>query len=224
MPEFSGTVKSLGKEFGFVECAELKEQYGKDTFINRALTGWDAYAALNVGELITFDCSINPKGDPVAVNINGIPPAKGPLSAHGGKGGKGFKGDTKDKGKGPMSDPSFGYSKGYGDEYYVEVQQEMFMPPPQSKGPPPSTQTQLPRPSFLPKDAQQVNLFDEAGWFVSQASCERFLEGMRAAQLLSGGAETSSYDAGPQQMKRAYDYESYGKDKGGKGKYGKDAW
>merc|ERR1719174_1065342 len=69
---------------------------------------------------------------------------------------------------------------------------------------------------------------NKAGWFVSQESCEVFMQGMAAAQAMSGGApaasaQTSSYSAGPQQMKRAYDYggaddgDWYGKS----GSYGK---
>merc|ERR1719305_1174191 len=67
------------------------------------------------------------------------------------------------------------------------------------------------RPPFLPADAQQVTLFEKLGWFVSQESCDVFLQGMQAAGVMSGGG--SSYE--PQQVKRSYEApSSYGNGKG----------
>ena len=74
---YTGTVKSLHDKYGFIICQEVYEMYGRDTFINRALTGEITYGMLNVGQTVTFDVSENPRGEPVAVNINGNKPAKG---------------------------------------------------------------------------------------------------------------------------------------------------
>ena len=42
------------------------------------------------------------------------------------------------------------------------------------------------RPNFLPADAMKVAMQGTFGWFVSQESCERYLEGMQAAAMLQG--------------------------------------
>jgi glycosyltransferase involved in cell wall biosynthesis len=88
MPEYKGIVKSLGKEYGFVICDRLWEYYKRDVYINRSLTGDEVYMSINLGDQITFDCIENPKWEPVAVNINGVAPVKGPLSKGHRKGGK----------------------------------------------------------------------------------------------------------------------------------------
>ena len=53
-------------------------------------------------------------------------------------------------------------------------------------------------PGASSKFAAQVTLFEKLGWFVSQESCDVFLQGMQAAGVMSGGG--SSYE--PQQVRK----------------------
>lgn len=219
---YQGTIKSLGKEFGFVTNPDLLQKYNRDTFINRSLIGEEHYMSLSCGETIQFDVFENPRGEPVATMINGIPPVKGKGSK--GKGVEAQYGMGME-GKGKPFQPPMPAGDMYGEQagMYEEYQPMMDPWKGKGKGPPSAPPPQAPqaapsgdRPPFLPSDAQQVTLFEKLGWFVSQESCTRFMEGMKAAQAMGGGGSVamSSYDAGPQQMKRAAD--PYG----GKGDYG----
>ena len=89
--------------------------YGRDTFINRALTGEITYGMLNVGQTVTFDVSENPRGEPVAVNINGNKPAKGWMIAKGEM--ERAKGLPKGAGADIMGFSDAGYGEDYGEWY-----------------------------------------------------------------------------------------------------------
>eukprot|EP00933_Yihiella_yeosuensis_P058274 TRINITY_DN5864_c0_g4_i1.p1 TRINITY_DN5864_c0_g4~~TRINITY_DN5864_c0_g4_i1.p1 ORF type:complete len:525 (-),score=145.75 TRINITY_DN5864_c0_g4_i1:226-1800(-) len=81
----SGTIKSFNSQnnYGFIECEEVKSEYGRDTFVHgKEFSG----AGLNVGDTVQFEVAINAKGQPQAMNIEmiesaadaggGEPPAK----------------------------------------------------------------------------------------------------------------------------------------------------
>jgi cold shock CspA family protein len=179
---YTGTVKSLHDKYGFIICQEVYEMYGRDTFINRALTGEITYGMLNVGQTVTFDVSENPRGEPVAVNINGNKPAKGWMLQKGAI--ERAKGLPKGAGTAVMGVTTSHHfppdeGKGWGDEQWMDD-----------------------RPDFIPPDAKQVTLQGELGWFVSQRSCDVFERGMKAAKAMAGESD----GAGPQGVKRSMGY------------------
>mmetsp|Transcript_149010 Transcript_149010/g.271183 ORF Transcript_149010/g.271183 Transcript_149010/m.271183 type:complete len:85 (-) Transcript_149010:36-290(-) len=62
---FEGTVKSCGKEYGFLICEELMERYGKDTFTHIKLL--DGYT---VGDAVDFRVIVNDQGKPQAIDLH----------------------------------------------------------------------------------------------------------------------------------------------------------
>eukprot|EP00931_Biecheleriopsis_adriatica_P076019 TRINITY_DN49774_c0_g1_i1.p1 TRINITY_DN49774_c0_g1~~TRINITY_DN49774_c0_g1_i1.p1 ORF type:complete len:764 (-),score=179.91 TRINITY_DN49774_c0_g1_i1:46-2271(-) len=76
-----GFVKSFNDKnnYGFIECEELKAEYGCDTFMHgKEFTS----KGLTVGEQVQFEVGFNPKGQPQALNVSSMgaaatePPAK----------------------------------------------------------------------------------------------------------------------------------------------------
>jgi len=100
-----GRIKSFNSEkgFGFIECQEMYDKYGRDVFIHRKQLG-----DFEVGMDITFFCDANKEGMPQArepETLDGRRPGPGrPGEGGGDNGGKGGgKGGGKDgggKGKG----------------------------------------------------------------------------------------------------------------------------
>jgi cold shock CspA family protein len=213
---YKGTIKSLGKDYGFVDCPEIKALYNRDTFINKTLTGVQEYAALNVGEVITFDCSENPRGEPVAININGNPPAKGPMSKGGGKGSYKTFGSGEEFAAAAGKGPGYGageygggeYDAGKGNMAPMLTAPQIMYDPYEGKGgyqEKPASDSfpawalglnAAGKPNFLPEDAQKVTLYGSAGWFVSQTACEQFMASV-------SGGKGGGYTEAPQQVKRA---------------------
>lgn len=81
---YCGTIKSFApdKGFGFIECSELFEVYGRDTWLHHAqLQGFQ------LGETVEFTMALNRQGNPQAVEL--APPAqmgkKGKGKSTGGK-------------------------------------------------------------------------------------------------------------------------------------------
>lgn len=67
---FRGKVKSLKSEnFGFIDCAELKERFGRDVFVQPS-----QLENCKVGAGVTFNVILNDKGQPQAhkIKISGI--------------------------------------------------------------------------------------------------------------------------------------------------------
>ena len=50
-----GSVRTKGNLYGFIECAETFDIYGKDIFMMAATMPKDVYAALQVGSEVSFD-------------------------------------------------------------------------------------------------------------------------------------------------------------------------
>jgi cold shock CspA family protein len=88
---YTGVVKSIGKEYGFIECAQTFALYQRDAFLNKALMGENIYYNLSMGERIGFDVTEDQKGQPQAVNVTqsgkgGAPKGKGGFAPSAGKG------------------------------------------------------------------------------------------------------------------------------------------
>ena len=66
---YQGVVKSIGRDFGFIECPGIYATYQRDVFLNKALIGEAQYLNLSVGEQLAFDVTEDHKGQPQAVNI-----------------------------------------------------------------------------------------------------------------------------------------------------------
>mmetsp|Transcript_56145 Transcript_56145/g.162646 ORF Transcript_56145/g.162646 Transcript_56145/m.162646 type:complete len:305 (+) Transcript_56145:77-991(+) len=64
--EYTGTIKSYNPErgYGFIDCEDVKAQYGNDVFLNHTHVGEHT-----VGELVTFDVFENSLGKPQAKNL-----------------------------------------------------------------------------------------------------------------------------------------------------------
>lgn len=63
---YSGVVKSYneGNGYGFIECAETFELYGRDVFLHRREY---ETPGLNVGSAVSFSVTLSDKGHPRAV-------------------------------------------------------------------------------------------------------------------------------------------------------------
>lgn len=95
-----GRIKSFNEEkgFGFIDCAKLRDKFGRDVFIHMKQMG-----DLEVGEDITFICETNKDGMPQARDILCSDGSKPEGSASGGgkfkkKDGDGGNGGGKSKG------------------------------------------------------------------------------------------------------------------------------
>jgi cold shock CspA family protein len=97
---YQGTIKSMGKDYGFIDCPPVSAQYGRDVFIHKAMVGIDMYTSLNQGEVVKFELVEDAKGQPTAGNIQ--------IAGKGGGPPKGAPGMMKGKG------PPMGGFKGKG--------------------------------------------------------------------------------------------------------------
>mmetsp|Transcript_108343 Transcript_108343/g.170885 ORF Transcript_108343/g.170885 Transcript_108343/m.170885 type:complete len:574 (-) Transcript_108343:169-1890(-) len=111
---WQGTIKSFATKtgYGFIECEEAKSQYGCDVF----LTARDA-GGFSVGDLVSFDCSLNNSKKPQASNLRKLEDRGGPaIIIDKDKGGKG-KGASSDQRGGTRSTgviKSYAEKSGYG--------------------------------------------------------------------------------------------------------------
>lgn len=66
-PGYTGTIKQFSAEkgFGFIDCPELHEYYGRDTWLHHAQV-FD----FKPGETVEFTMSLNKDGNPQAVNLS----------------------------------------------------------------------------------------------------------------------------------------------------------
>lgn len=100
-----------GKNFGFIDCGESKEFFGRDVFAKE-----DLATGLQDAELVSFNCFLNREGLPVAEEAapcdEGWEPRSADLSEFREvETGKGPKGGGKDKGK-PFGGPFGGKNSG----------------------------------------------------------------------------------------------------------------
>jgi len=66
-----GTVKSFNEasNFGFIECDEIKQEYGNDVFVHgRNFT----HLQISVGQCLQFEVGVSSKGQPQALNVQPI--------------------------------------------------------------------------------------------------------------------------------------------------------
>merc|ERR1711957_742610 len=63
---FEGFIKSFneGKGYGFIECADIKAEYGGDAFLHNA-----AFSGFAVGQAVTFGVYLNKDGKPQGINL-----------------------------------------------------------------------------------------------------------------------------------------------------------
>jgi cold shock CspA family protein len=141
-----GTVKSMGREFGFINCAETHAVYGRDVFIQKLNISEALWNSLQTGQGVTFDVTLDAKAQPQAMNVTitsqGDPSAK--------KGGK-DKGWGKGKKGWEASDPYAGYGDAWGGDGGYGGKGGGY-PPPEAVG--------------LPPQSQMVSLQGQAGYFV----------------------------------------------------------
>jgi len=81
---YAGTIKSFAAEkgFGFIDCPELFEAYGRDTWLHNA-----QLQHFQVGEMVEFTMTLNKTGNPQALDL--APPSQTGKKAKGkGTGGK----------------------------------------------------------------------------------------------------------------------------------------
>eukprot|EP00746_Dinoflagellata_sp_MGD_P119127 gnl/MRDRNA2_/MRDRNA2_55088_c0_seq1.p1 gnl/MRDRNA2_/MRDRNA2_55088_c0~~gnl/MRDRNA2_/MRDRNA2_55088_c0_seq1.p1 ORF type:complete len:459 (-),score=145.28 gnl/MRDRNA2_/MRDRNA2_55088_c0_seq1:364-1740(-) len=86
--QFQGQIKSFNEEkgFGFIECSEARQLFGRDVFLPKAIKG-----DLAVGTSVSFTVETNKRNMPQAKDLKAIADFKGGKSGKGGKG-KGGKG------------------------------------------------------------------------------------------------------------------------------------
>jgi len=65
---YSGRVKQFraDKGFGFIECDELHQTYGRDTWVHHQQIG-----SFSVGDEVSFTMTLNKQGHPQAVDLEG---------------------------------------------------------------------------------------------------------------------------------------------------------
>jgi len=65
-PRFIGVIKnfSLERKFGFIECAEITQQYGRDAFLSNMQLG-----GCQVGQTVSFAVGVNTQGQPQAQDL-----------------------------------------------------------------------------------------------------------------------------------------------------------
>jgi cold shock CspA family protein len=63
---YTGTVKNFhpDKNFGFIDCPEVKAEYGNDVF-----TRGEYLQDKNVGDVVYFELGLSDKGQPQALNV-----------------------------------------------------------------------------------------------------------------------------------------------------------
>lgn len=79
---FTGTIKSFNEayNYGFIDCAEVKEAYGNDVFLHgKELTGQ------TIGDIVYFELGVSAKGQPQAMNVLSLDAAGNPVAAPEGK-------------------------------------------------------------------------------------------------------------------------------------------
>merc|ERR1711935_187312 len=61
--KFTGNIKSFNTNngFGFIQCPETHELYGRDVFFNQAIAGGP-----EIGAQVIFEVTLNPEGQPQA--------------------------------------------------------------------------------------------------------------------------------------------------------------
>lgn len=65
---YAGIVKSFNENnnYGFIECEEVKAEYGNDVFVHgKSLEG----KSLSIGQIVHFEVAVSAKGQPQALNI-----------------------------------------------------------------------------------------------------------------------------------------------------------
>merc|ERR1719291_313454 len=64
---YAGTVKKFdqAKGFGFIECADLQQMYGRDVWVHHQQLN-----NFNVGDEVTFDMVLNKAGHPQAIDLD----------------------------------------------------------------------------------------------------------------------------------------------------------
>eukprot|EP00930_Biecheleria_cincta_P033448 TRINITY_DN2317_c0_g1_i1.p1 TRINITY_DN2317_c0_g1~~TRINITY_DN2317_c0_g1_i1.p1 ORF type:complete len:668 (-),score=144.59 TRINITY_DN2317_c0_g1_i1:8-2011(-) len=102
-----------GKDFGFIDCDEIKEFFGRDVFVKQELA-----SGLQDADMVSFNCFLNREGLPAAEEAapcdEGWEPRAADLSfAQEVETGKGQKGAGKDKGKPPFGGKNSGPPASY---------------------------------------------------------------------------------------------------------------
>jgi len=71
--EFQGTIKSFNQNngYGFIDCPDLKDMYGNDTFLYKKDLG-----SFEVGEVVSFTAFVNSLGKPQAKGLQGTSGSK----------------------------------------------------------------------------------------------------------------------------------------------------
>jgi cold shock CspA family protein len=72
---FSGVVKTRGGQYGFVESAEARAQFGKDIFFGRKEVGDQVYQQMEVGKQVVINVEVTEDGKPRAMSclqIDGV--------------------------------------------------------------------------------------------------------------------------------------------------------
>mmetsp|Transcript_24394 Transcript_24394/g.44772 ORF Transcript_24394/g.44772 Transcript_24394/m.44772 type:complete len:321 (-) Transcript_24394:142-1104(-) len=62
---YVGALKSLGDDYGFIDCPETLSEYGRDVYVSRALVPESS----RVGDALTFTVFVNVKGQPQARQV-----------------------------------------------------------------------------------------------------------------------------------------------------------
>jgi len=101
---FQGRIKSFNAKqgFGFIECPEAHEIFGRDVFLHKAQIG-----DLKVGTQVTYTVEMNRQGMPQArelATLDGRPPGPSPQSFGKGVAGGGPSGGGRGKGGGRKGD------------------------------------------------------------------------------------------------------------------------
>jgi len=76
---FTGTLKSFNElnNYGFIECPEVKLEYGNDVFAHgKSLQPLGAY----VGQVVYFELGVSAKGQPQAINLTAADAVEEPLA------------------------------------------------------------------------------------------------------------------------------------------------
>lgn len=75
---FTGTIKSFNEayNYGFVDCAEVKEAYGNDVFLH----GKELTEGQTIGTVVYFELGVSAKGQPQAMNVLSLDAAGNPVA------------------------------------------------------------------------------------------------------------------------------------------------
>lgn len=66
---YNGTIKTLGEVHGFIECNQVKAQYGSDVFIGTANSD-----GIQVGATVNFELMVNQDHRPQAIKLAQVNP------------------------------------------------------------------------------------------------------------------------------------------------------